>query len=146
MVIQELESRAQSTKDAGLMKWIDCSVKLLRELDRRNIHPSNFEEELKVLRKQLDADTKGNMIGSFYGKMIESVKKKFDLTGPKYYQTQWMSLGMLLFGIPMGVTFSTSLGNYAFIGIGLPIGLSIGLAIGSDKDKKAKEAGKQLNI
>lgn len=144
LVINELEDRAKSSDDLKLKKWLTNSANLLRELDDRGIQPSNFAEEIKVLRRQLDADTKANMIRSFYGMMTDSVRKQFGLTTPGYYQTLWMSLGMLVFGIPMGLVFSGALGNYAFLGIGIPIGLSIGIAVGAGKDKKAKEAGKQI--
>ena len=57
-----------------------------------------------------------------------------------------MGIGMAVFGIPLGVVFGTTQGNMAFIGIGIPIGLVMGVAIGSQKDKKAKEEGKQLQV
>jgi hypothetical protein len=34
----------------------------------------------------------------------------------------------------------------AFLGIGLPVGMVIGMAVGSGMDKKAFEAGRQLDL
>jgi len=53
---------------------------------------------------------------------------------------------MAAFGLPIGAAFGISFGNIAFIGLGFPIGMSIGIALGTQKDKKAKENGKQLDI
>ena len=57
-----------------------------------------------------------------------------------------MAIGMVAFGLPMGVAFGAALGNMAFLAIGMPVGLAIGLAMGSGMDAKAAEEGRQLNI
>lgn len=57
-----------------------------------------------------------------------------------------MALGMVVFGLPLGIAFGTILDNIGLLGIGLPIGMVIGLAVGTGMDKKAKEEGRQLNI
>ncbi|NVJ48436.1 MAG: hypothetical protein HWE07_14975 [Cytophagia bacterium] len=145
-IINELEERASTSDNRSLSKWLSNSAKLLKALDERGVQPSQLEKELGVLRKQLDANTQANMIRSFYGMLLEYARKKLNLVPPKYYQNQWIGIGMVVFGIPFGFMFSTSLDNFAFIGIGLPIGLSMGIAIGTEKDKKAKAEGRQLNI
>ena len=53
---------------------------------------------------------------------------------------------MSAFGLPIGVAFGLSLGNLGLLGIGLPIGMGIGVALGTFLDKKAKAAGKQLEV
>jgi drug/metabolite transporter (DMT)-like permease len=63
-----------------------------------------------------------------------------------HYRNTWLALGMGVFGIPLGVTFGVSLGNMGLLGIGLPIGIVVGLAVGSVLDKKAFEAGRQLDL
>lgn len=145
-VIGELEERAKASQDVRLKKWLTSSANLLRELDARGIEPRNFEDELKMLKKQLSANTKANMIRAFYLRMVNAVRKQFDLTTPNYFQNRWTALGILVFGIPLGLVFSISIDNYAFLGMGIPVGLAIGIAIGADKDKKAKEAGKLMEI
>lgn len=145
-VIGELEERAKASQDVRLKKWLTSSINLLRELDARGIEPRNFDDELKMLKKQLSANTKTNMIRTFYLRMVDAVRKQFDLTTPNYFQSRWTALGILVFGIPLGLVFSMSIDNYAFLGMGIPVGLAIGIAIGADKDKKAKEAGKLMEI
>lgn len=145
-VIDELEARAKATDNPKLQKWLNNSIAVLAELDKRDISPAEFDEPLKTLRRQLDADTRYEHIRSFYGMLTDTARKKFNLTVPKYYQNQWMGIGMVVFGMPFGFIFSTTLGNFAFIGIGIPIGLALGIAIGTEKDKKAKEEGTQLDI
>ena len=63
-----------------------------------------------------------------------------------YYRNLWMVLGMSAFGIPLGVAFSMSIKNMAFIGIGLPIGMAIGMIVGTNMDKKAFDEGRQLDV
>ena len=146
LVIDELNVRASQTEDKKLKKWLSCSSRLLSELQERGLPASDFNECFKILRKQLDGDTRYTQIRSFYTLLTETARKKFNLTTPNYYQTLWMSIGMSVFGIPFGIAFSSALDNYAFFAIGLPFGLSIGLALGAARDKKAKDEGTQLNV
>jgi hypothetical protein len=48
---------------------------------------------------------------------------------------QGMAIGMVLF-IPVGVIFAILIGNFAFIGMGLPLGVAVGVAIGEDLYKR----------
>ncbi len=78
--------------------------------------------------------------------ILKYVEKELKYVPRNHYRNTWLAIGMSVFGIPMGMAFSMSLNNYAFIGIGIPIGMSIGMAIGTGMDKKAKEENKQLDI
>ncbi len=52
---------------------------------------------------------------------------------------QGMAIGMVLF-IPVGVIFAILIGNFAFIGMGLPLGVAVGVAIGESLyQRKIKE-------
>ena len=77
--------------------------------------------------------------------ILKLLQNELGLVAKNHYQLQWLALGMAVFGIPMGVAFGMSLGNLAFLGIGLPIGMAIGIAVGNSKDKQAEEQGKQLD-
>lgn len=77
--------------------------------------------------------------------IIKLLEQDLKLVPQNHYQLQWMVLGMAAFGVPMGIVFGASLGNLAFMGIGLPIGMAIGIAVGTSKDKQAKEEGRQLD-
>ena len=77
--------------------------------------------------------------------IIKLLDQELNIVPQNHYQLQWLVLGMATFGIPLGVVFGISLGNLAFLGIGLPIGMAIGIAVGSSKDKQANEEGRQLD-
>ena len=145
-VIDELNERANGTNDTKLKKWLNCSSQLVSEFQERGLPVSAFDECFKVLRKQLDGETRYAQIRSFYSMLTDTARNQFQLTTPNYYQSYWMSIGMAAFGVPFGLMFSMALDNFAFFAIGLPFGLSIGLAIGAGKDKKAKDEGTQLNV
>lgn len=78
--------------------------------------------------------------------IIKLIEKELKLVTKNYYRNTWLAVGMAAFGIPLGVAFGASLGNMAFIGIGLPIGMVIGIAVGTNMDKKALEEERQIDL
>lgn len=74
------------------------------------------------------------------------MNKKGKIVPQNYYMVTWMSLGMGAFGIPLGVAFSTSLGNMAFLGAGIGMGLAIGVGVGVAMDQQAKKEGRQMPV
>jgi hypothetical protein len=78
--------------------------------------------------------------------ILKVLEKELKLVPKNHYRNLWMVLGMSVFGIPMGVAFGASLGNMAFLGIGLPIGMVIGIAMGTGMDKKAHNEGRQIDM
>ncbi|MCP9198832.1 hypothetical protein MKO06_02870 [Gramella sp. GC03-9] len=99
------------------------------------LNDAKFEtnrKELKFLNKQKHA-------------ILKLLERQAKLVPVNYYRNMWLALGMSVFGLPLGVAFSSFLGNTAFIGIGIPIGMGIGIAIGTEKDKKARQEARQLN-
>ncbi len=62
------------------------------------------------------------------------------------YRNRWLAIGMVVFGMPMGAAYGVSMGNMAFIGVGIPIGMVFGMAIGARMDKKAAKEGRQLKF
>ncbi|NEN22303.1 hypothetical protein G3O08_02140 [Cryomorpha ignava] len=79
-------------------------------------------------------------------RIIKLLEKEVKLVTRNHHRNTWLAIGMAAFGIPLGVAFGASLGNMAFIGIGLPIGLAIGVAVGTKLDNKAAEEGRQLDL
>ena len=77
---------------------------------------------------------------------VQILEKELKFVCKNHYRNAWFAIGMTVFGVPIGVAFGASMGNMAFLGIGLPIGMVIGMAIGAHKDKKASEEGRQLDI
>ena len=83
---------------------------------------------------------------SAYTSIVQLVEKRLKLVPRDYYRTLWTSLGLAVFGIPMGVAMGIALDNMAFLGAGLPIGLAIGVGVGASMDSKAAAEGRQLEI
>lgn len=111
----------------------DISTKINRDIDTINA----FSGTDKELTKAMSIAKKT---------ILKEVMQKLKLVPKNHYRNMWMALGMSVFGIPMGVTFSVSLKNYGFIGIGLPIGMAIGIALGTGMDKKAEKEGRRLDV
>ena len=146
LVREDIEKKSGQSDDPRLRKWLDSTNKILADLDDREIKPKSFNDLLKRLKLVLSGPTKYQQIRTFYSDLTRKLAKEYDLVTPKYYQTQWMMLGMTLFGLPMGLAMGAALDNMAFMGIGLPVGMPIGLAIGMEKDKKALAEGRVLDI
>lgn len=79
-------------------------------------------------------------------RIIKLVEKKHQIVPVNYYRKQWMLLGMSAFGIPMGLVFGLSIGNFGMLAIGIPVGMAIGIGVGSSMDKKAFYEGRQLDF
>ncbi len=101
------------------------------------IDKANQAESESALAKQLQKS---------FSNVLKIAEKDLNLVAKDHYRNMWLAIGMTVFGIPFGLIFGAALGNYGFIGIGLPIGFSIGIAIGTKKDKEAFEQGRQLNV
>jgi hypothetical protein len=99
------------------------------------------ETIIEVKRMKGTEREKARFIERRHQNLVNFAQKSMGYVTPKFYQNLWLALGMGVFGVPLGVAYSASLDNYAFIGIGIPIGMAIGIGIGTAKDKKAKEEG-----
>ena len=88
----------------------------------------------------------GKQIKKSQARIIKLIEKEHKLVTKNHYRNTWLAVGMSAFGIPLGAAFGASLGNMAFIGIGIPVGMAIGIAIGTGMDKKAFEEGKQIDL
>ncbi|WP_075590981.1 hypothetical protein [Labilibacter marinus] len=78
--------------------------------------------------------------------IYNQLEKETGLVPKGFYKHRWLALGMVVFGLPMGIVIGPIIGNIGFMGVGLPIGLMIGAVLGAQKDKKALAEGKQLDI
>ena len=150
MAITDLKQRPELEKGSKVEQAFLQLQKLLSELKSQDLPAAttNFVnakvEEInglsnsdKELRKKIKKEQSA---------ILKRVEKDVKIVPKNYYQNLWLPLGMSAFGIPLGVTFGLSMGNMAFLGIGLPIGMAIGYAYGSALDKKAAEEGRQLDV
>jgi hypothetical protein len=150
MEINELKKRDGIDSNKKLTDLYVQFGKLLSELRKRElpdevVHAINTNIELidpasgteEELRKQL-RKTQSDI--------LRLIEKELKLVPKNHYRNIWMALGIAAFGVPIGVGFGASLGNMAFMGIGIAMGIPIGLAIGTGLDKKAAEEGRQLDV
>lgn len=150
MEIKELKRRPGIDQNEKLMNAYSQFDKLLGELKKKDLS----EEIVLLINQGIDQINSisesekelKKMIGKTQSGILSQVEKAHKIVVKNYYRNTWMSLGMAAFGLPLGVVFGTSLGNMAFLGIGLPIGMAIGIAVGSGMDIKASEEGRQIDL
>lgn len=136
-LISRLQEKLQDEKHLTCHKIIRQFIHLFEQLKTREIPIEELGEPIDRLDRFLEIEPlRFGQLRTLKGNIHGVLKKKFEILPPHFYRGQWMSLGMVVFGIPLG----TALGSIAFMGIGIPIGLAIGVA----KDKKAQEEGKML--
>lgn len=108
-------------------------VSINKDIEDLNSISSSGDELRKIVRKK-------------QARIIKSLEKELKLVPKHYYRNLWLAVGTSAFGIPIGFALGASLGNIAFLGIGLPIGMVIGIAVGTGMDKKAFEEGRQIDF
>jgi len=149
MKLNELNHRTDN-EDLKMNELYVQFKKLLTDLENRELP----DEIVVSINKDIDEinsiDYTGNEVLKQFKqtllRIIKLLEKELNLFPKNHYRNLWTMLGMAVFGIPMGVAFGTSLGNMAYIGIGLPIGLAIGIEVGDGMDNKTYNEGRQLNI
>ena len=137
MPIQNLNKDLNSIENKKLFQSLEKLQKLIDGLNQVDL-PHELTEDINAVVEDINSfaiDEKGLKRQSYraYRDITKWVQKETGMVPPGYYRNLWMALGMSVFGVPFGVAFSSALGNFAFIGIGLPIGMSIGIAIGTKK-------------
>ncbi|EAZ79549.1 hypothetical protein [Algoriphagus machipongonensis] len=149
MSLSLLTSRPSFEENPKLAKAFHNLSTLLKAIEEKEI-PDSIESQLNEIIAGVNEfrGTDPQLIKQMKAaqtSILKLLEKELGIVPKNHYQTQWLALGMAVFGIPMGVAFGMSLGNLAFLGIGLPIGIAIGIAVGNQKDKEAAENGKQLD-
>ncbi|MGQ1891149.1 hypothetical protein ACT29H_11980 [Thermophagus sp. OGC60D27] len=147
-MIIKLERRTSDIK--RLQRAWDVVGSLLSELQKREI-PADLQETINNKIVEINAYEGSDkdllkLLEKLYVEVLKLIKERLGITPQKYYQNMWLSFGMAIFGLPLGVMMSTITGNMVFLALGLPIGLTLGLAIGRSKDKKAMADKKQIKV
>ena len=150
MNIIELKERESFSENIKTNRVYLKFKKLLKELIKKDL-PSIIVESVNHDIEELNSTsfTDKNLRKLVYQKqtkILMLLKKELKIVPKNYYQNQWIALGMSAFGLPIGVVFGLSMGNWAFLGIGLPIGMAIGICLGMAMDKKAFAEGRQLDL
>lgn len=144
---KQLNSRPEINRHTKLSKVYNQFQRLITELEGLGL-PDNIIDTIHESIDQLNRTSNDKLLKRTkkeQEKIIKLIEKQLKIVPINHYRNTWMALGMVVFGLPLGLAFSTSLDNMAYIGIGLPIGMAIGLAVGTGMDKKAQEEGRQLN-
>jgi len=141
MEIKELIRRPVVEQDKKLKKSYAIFKNLVDELKKKKIPEdilnsinqaiadiNSFSGSPKDLRK---------LISKSQSNILKLIEKELELVPKNFYRNRWLAIGISVFGIPLGVVFGFSLGNMAFLGMGIPIGMAIGMAVGAGMDQKA---------
>lgn len=109
---------------------------IVDEVDAKIAHLNAYNGDDKGFKRELKRANQA---------ILKMVLEKLNWVPKDYYRTQWMALGMSIFGLPFGVTMGLALDNMAFMAAFLPFGMVIGMSIGAGLDKKAAEEGRVLD-
>jgi hypothetical protein len=150
MNIIELKDRQNISSDIKLTRIYSQFGELLRELKKKELSQNIIKSINEGVEKLNSSSLTGNelrkLVKQEQTKALKQVEKELKIIPKSYYQNLWMTVGMSVFGVPIGVVFGLSMGNIGLMAVGLPIGMGIGIAVGLVMDKKALEEGRQLNL
>lgn len=149
-MIIELTQKPGANRSKKLNKRLSKLDQLLQALGKKEL-PEKAEEVINTAVHSVnhfhgDENDLASQAKTAYSSLYSYVTKELNLVPKGFYQQMWIGLGMALFGMPIGIAMGSALGNFAFLGIGPALGLPIGIAIGTQKDKKAEEEGRQLDM
>jgi hypothetical protein len=150
MEIKDLNKRqGVEHENKASVKFIQFE-KLIEELKKREIPPdvaNSINLDIEVVNSFSGADKDFMMLlAKTQSKILVLIEKRLKLVTKNYYRNTWLALGMAVFGLPLGTVLGASLGNMAYMSLGLPFGLVIGMAVGAGMDKKAIAEGRQLDL
>lgn len=128
----------------------DTFIRLLDEIRKHDIP----DETIDKINQHLTVFNHGQLAGqSLYRtilrakqNIVQILEKDIKLVPKNFYRQRWITLGMAVYGMPLGVVLGTTMDNMGLIGAGLPIGMVIGAGVGARLDKKAMEQGNQLDV
>ena len=150
MVIIELSKRLDIQENKRGCRKYSSFEKLLDELRKREI-PSelvnSINKDIELLNSYPNSDRAFiKQLSKSQSSILKLIEKELKLVTKNHYRTLWMTLGMSVYGVPIGAGLGAAFGNMAFIGTGIPIGMAVGIGIGIALDRKAFEKGRQLDI
>ncbi len=145
-----LKPLSNSYTNKGIIRKHDQLVRLLNAIQAHTI-PAVVQTQINYQVDQVNAaldmpKTFKKVLQVAYKEIYKLATVQCKLVPKNLHRTTWMSVGMSVFGIPIGIAFSVASDNYGLLAVGLPIGMVIGMAVGSGMDKKAAETGKQLDF
>lgn len=149
-MINELPLSPAEKKDPILRSHLFSLDELLLDLRHRNLsqkveHDVNMElERLSVFSDSPEELIKD--IKDVRKNILTTLQHEANLLASDHYRRKWLPLGLLLFGLPIGLGLSAVADSLFYVPVGLPMGLAIGYGIGIRLDNKAQQEGRQLNV
>lgn len=149
-MIKELIDHSYSSENMRLTNVYIQLRELLSELKKMELTPKVVEKINQDIQDLNDATVSSDELRKLAKRkqtdIVKRLEKELKIVPINYYRNLWLALGIAAIGIPIGVAVGAGSGNMGMLGIGAPIGMAVGLAIGTQLDKKAYKAGKQLGI
>jgi len=150
MEINKLKKRDGIDSNKKLTDLYVQFGKLLSELRKRNLPDKvvqSINTNIDLINPALETEEQWRkQLRKTQSDILRLIEKELKLVPKNHYRNIWLALGIAAFGVPLGVAFGASLGNMAFMGIGMAMGIPVGLAIGTGLDKKAADEGRQLDV
>lgn len=150
MEINKLKKRDGIDSNKKLTDLYVQFGKLLSELRKRDLPDKvvqSINTNIDLINPALETEEQWRkQLRKTQSDILRLIEKELKLVPKNHYRNIWLALGIAAFGVPLGVAFGTSLGNMAFMGIGMAMGIPVGLAIGTGLDKKAADEGRQLDV
>lgn len=146
----ELKKQSKFEQNKRLVKVYSNLEKILNELRKREIPIAivvMINNDIELINSFFGSDRQLlRLMRKVQTKIIQLLEKQLKIVAKNYYRNLWLAIGMTAFGIPLGVGVGASLGNTAYMGLGISLGMVFGIAVGTIMDKKAKKEGRQLDI
>jgi hypothetical protein len=145
-MINKIDFKSDLAEGSKLSKAYNQLQLLLSELEQRDL-PQEVIDQINHNITELKAgEFTKKSLNKTETEILTVLETQLDLVPKDHYRRKWLALGMMIFGVPIGVVFGSLIGNIGMLGVGIPIGLAIGIGIGTQKDKKALEEGRQLGF
>ncbi len=150
MEINKLKKRDGIDSNKKLTDLYVQFGKLLSELRKRDLPDKvvqSINTNIDLINPALETEEQWRkQLRKTQSDILRLIEKELKLVPKNHSRNIWLALGIPAFGVPLGVAFGASLGNMAFMGIGMAMGIPVGLAIGTGLDKKAADEGRQLDV
>ena len=159
MEIFELKEKESISENVKINRIYIQFQKILKELRKKEL-PESIVESINQRIEELNSISHRNkelkkLFKQNQAKIIKLLEKELKIVPKYYYRNLWLTLGVFVFGFPIGLLIGAALGltimdNFSYFGVGISMGISIGMCIGivlgSGMDKKALTEGRQLDV
>ena len=150
MIIIEPKERNDISGDTKLSRIYTQFQNLIKELKERELP----DKIIETVNKDIEDLNATSLVGKEFKKLIwqkmrkilNLLDKELKIVRKNHYLSIWLSLGMSVFGLPIGVIYGLIMGNIGLLGTGFGFGMIIGMLLGTGLDKKALKEGRQLDF